>query len=166
MPFYYCHGLLPVPGGKRVANEQASVDKLVFSESEYLQLVNSAVSWQSSVFLGTAVTRSLVFVGMSFSDGNLRRWLASTHKVRSDELREMQQWEGDSTFHLWIHKRPSSRAEQEWAESSVSHLGVRLVWLDDWAQLGEALRTMLSLRPAPSRTVFGDTRDRAEVARS
>ena len=32
-----------------------------------------------------------------------------------------------------------------WVESTVAHLGVRLVWLDDWSEMGAALTSMLGL---------------------
>ena len=59
LPYIFCHGLLEVDGGYKIfAETAASTEKLVFSEASYLRLANSAFSWQSAVFLGTAVLRS------------------------------------------------------------------------------------------------------------
>ena len=76
IPFYFCHGLVPVPGQPRRRGSLQSIDKLVFSEAEYLQLANSSYSWQSTVFLDVCASKSVVFIGVSLSDSNMRRWLS------------------------------------------------------------------------------------------
>src|SRR5690348_8865339 len=81
IPYHFCHGLLPLPGTKPKIST-ASIDKLVFSEAEYLSLASSAFSWQSAVFLQAAMSHILVFVGLSFTDPNLRRWLGFVHANR------------------------------------------------------------------------------------
>jgi hypothetical protein len=141
---YYCHGLLPLPG-ERVRSSTSSVEKLVFSETEYLSLAGSAFSWQSAVFLNTAMSHTMVFVGVSFSDPNLRRWLGFVHSNRMRELAAVGQNVVDSNRHYWIHKKPASAEEQVWIERVVSHLGVRLVWIESWSHVREALMRMLSL---------------------
>lgn len=146
VPYYFCHGLLPVPGGSGAASREAGVDKLVFSESEYLVLANSSFSWQSSVFLHNATTRSIVFVGLSLADSNIRRWLAWVHHLRLRELRTLRGATGSSTAHLWVTKKPRDTSQQRWTEASVAHLGVRIVWLDDWGELGDAFECMLDIR--------------------
>lgn len=142
IPYIFCHGLMEIEGGYKIFAKSASIEKLVFSESNYLQLANSAFSWQASLFLGTAVLRSLVFVGVSFSDPNLRRWLAWVHMNRVKELelkgRDTRSWE-----HFWINRDPNDEAKKLWIESVVRHLGVRLVWIEDWDRIGDYLRRML-----------------------
>ena len=86
VPFVFCHGLLPV--GAKTSRTRTAVDKLVFSESDYLQIANSGFSWQSSVFFDSCMSRAVVFVGLSFSDPNLRRWLGIMHQNRLSEPRE------------------------------------------------------------------------------
>lgn len=51
----------------------------------------------------------------------------------------------DPTEHFWINKKPKTDVEKVWMEESVAHLGVRLVWIDEWNQVGEVLRKMLGL---------------------
>jgi len=148
MPFVFCHGLLPIETSAHVGPLDASVDKLVFSESDYLQLANTSFSWQSSVFMDTCISRSVVFIGLSFSDPNIRRWLAWIHRNRVVELKGVFKSEEDSARHYWLAKRPSSLDEQKWTESVVAHLGVRLVWLEEWSDVGKVLRAMLGLTPS------------------
>jgi hypothetical protein len=149
VPYYFIHGLLPVPVEVKKRRVVEAIDKLVFSESEYLQMANTAFSWQSSVFLELASAQSLVFVGMSLSDPNMRRWLSWVHMNRMKELGTRYMYGGASTTHYWIRKQPATADERSWIESSVEHLGVRVVWLNEWDQIGHALRSMLGLTAAP-----------------
>jgi hypothetical protein len=144
MPFHFWHGLLPLPGEKPL-RAAASIDKLIFSETEYLGLAGSMFSWQSAVFLNAAMTNSIVFVGLSFSDPNLRRWLGFVHRNRMEELRRVGVKTDASTRHYWIRTRPSSKVQEEWIEAAVAHLGVRVVWIEKWTQVGACLRQMLSI---------------------
>jgi hypothetical protein len=147
IPYYFIHGLLPVPSRVKKRRMIHSTDKLVFSESEYLHMANTSFSWQSTVFLDLASTRSVVFIGVSLSDPNMRRWLSWAHFNRVKELRTRFSYSGPSTIHYWISRKPDTADERLWIESSVEHLGVRMVWLNDWSQLGEALNSMLGLLP-------------------
>ena len=51
----------------------------------------------------------------------------------------------DATEHFWIRKKPNTIQEKIWLEESVAHLGVRLVWIDEWNQTGKVLKRMLGL---------------------
>jgi hypothetical protein len=144
IPYIFCHGLIPMDEGFSLFPQMAAPEKLVFSEGEYLQLANSAFSWQSSLFLGTAVLRSIVFVGLSFSDPNLRRWLAWVHANRTAEL-ETRGKNPECYEHYWLKEDIDDEDEKRWIESSVRHLGVRLVWIESWKKVGKYLERMLSL---------------------
>jgi len=149
VPYIFCHGLLPVPGDNR--HTLSSVDKLVFSESAYLQLANSAFSWQSATFLQYATSHSILFVGLSLSDPNIRRWLAWVHGVRVAELTEVGAPLPASTVHYWLARDPGNSNERLWTEALVSHLGIRLIWVRDHADIGVTFRSMLSLAPRPAK---------------
>jgi hypothetical protein len=145
VPYIFCHGLLPVPGAQLTRPYMPSLDKLVFAEASYLKLANLSFSWQSSAFLDVCGFWRTVFVGVSLSDPNMRRWLGWLHSNRTSELRESGGYEGASTYHLWIRKAPSDEDEKRWIESTVAHLGVRLVWVREWTEAGDALAKMLGL---------------------
>jgi hypothetical protein len=142
LPYCFCHGLLPVPDSRR---SSSAVDKLVFSESTYLQLANTTFAWQSATFLHLCLSRSLVFFGVSLSDPNMRRWLAWVHANRVSEIASLHNSTGPSTSHYWINRAPAETAEKRWIESTVAHLGVRLVWIDSWEEGPKALRRMVGL---------------------
>lgn len=140
IPYYFCHGLLPLSAKDR---HRGSVEKLVFSEGDYLQLANNAFSWQSTAFLGEAMGRSLVFIGVSLSDPNMRRWLSWTHTNRIREIAEYKPNHGSSTIHYWIVREPKNTATKRWVESTVAHLGVRVVWIKAWDDTADTLSCML-----------------------
>jgi hypothetical protein len=147
IPYYYVHGVLPVPEGRSQFNEKIGTDKLVFAESQYLQLSRSAYSWQSATFLASCIHHRCVFIGLSFSDPNLRRWLAWGHEGKTIQ-RQQQNLSTDRFTHFWLKKRPHPKratlsTEQILVEKSVEHLGVKVVWLDDWSKAGEMLDLML-----------------------
>jgi hypothetical protein len=145
IPCFFCHGLLQVEGGFSKFNDSVAPANIVFSEGDYLQLANNAFSWQSAIFLGTTVLRSLVFVGLSFTDPNLRRWLAWVHASRNRE-REAKGKATTGTEHYWITKKPAAPSKQRWLEALVAHLGVRIIWINDWSALGDCLRDSFSLK--------------------
>lgn len=152
VPYILCHGMLPVPTRHPIAT-MASVDKLVFSEGDYLQLANSAYSWQSSAFLDVAGSRRVVFVGVSFSDPNMRRWLSWQQENRAREIAAIGEGRHSSTPHLWLRVAPTERAEIGWIEAAVQHLGVRVVWMDNWSETGRVLKSLLE-PPPPGRRAW------------
>jgi hypothetical protein len=150
IPYYFCHGFLPlsdvVDATVSITRPAAMFDsKMVFSEVDYLDLANTVWSWQSSVFTRAAMSDRLVFIGLSLTDPNMRRWLAWIHNQRLHEIQSRNPTVMDSTQHVWIHKSSGSKAVDKWTEAVVSHLGIRLVWLDDWKEVGSTLRRMLNL---------------------
>lgn len=146
IPYYFCHGVMPVPGtwnkGRSMFNAD---DRLVFLENEYLQLANSSYSWQSSTFINTLTNHTVFFVGLSFVDPNIRRWLAWIQKERQTALLKKKPITKKSpngvvsTSHYWIEKKPASTIQMRMMEASVSHLGIRIIWIDDWEEVGIVL---------------------------
>lgn len=144
IPYIHCHGVLPINGVKMRKGHNAN-DKLVFLEESYLQLANSPISWQAINFIENCMQSKMVFVGVSLSDANMRRWLGWIHSNKMNEFRINGFDCRDATEHFWINKKPKTDVERTWMEESVAHLGVRLVWIDEWNQVGEALKKMLGL---------------------
>lgn len=142
VPYVFCHGLLPVPGVDS-SQHAASPDKLVFSESAYLQMAGNVYSWQATSFLDTCAARRVVFVGLSLTDANMRRWLSWVHDSRRHELEQIGRPQVASTQHYWLNLDPGDPEPRAWIEASVAHLGVRLVWLSTWDAIGPVLGRML-----------------------
>lgn len=144
IPYIHCHGVLPINGVKKRRGFNAN-DKLVFLEEKYLQLANSPMSWQAISFIENCMNSKMVFVGVSLTDANMRRWLGFIHSNKMQEFRGNGLDCNNATEHFWINKKPKTDVEKTWIEESVSHLGVRLVWIDEWSQVGEVLKRMLGL---------------------
>lgn len=140
IPYYFCHGVIPVPYSNRMAQRYFNAaDKLVFSENEYLQLANSVFSWQSSSFMNTLTNNTVFFVGLSFKDPNIRRWLAWIQKSKLTAINLITKNSIDSTSHYWIEKDPKNSNLRAWYEASVAHLGIRMIWVDDYSQIVDVL---------------------------
>jgi len=143
IPYIFCHGLLHVPDDPSTHVDAESTDKLVFSEDQYLQLGNAVASWQAVTFEEACMTKTIAFVGVSLSDSNMRTWLSRAHQNRRSELDAIGRGELYSSQHYWIERVPSNDLEARYIEAAVAHLGVRLVWLNEWAELGSTMDRML-----------------------
>lgn len=143
VPYLYCHGLLPFEGASPKFVKATDSGKLVFSEGEYLALANTSFAWQSTTFLSSCLFRTMIFVGVSLSDPNMRRWLAWVFDTRRDEMSRLGK-AGASTQHYWLQKDPKSPHLREWIESSVAHLGVRLIWLSNWSEASACISAAAS----------------------
>lgn len=147
IPYIFCHGTLPVPDtSKKQSKRLLTNEKLVFLENEYLQLANNSFSWQSNSFLEIINSSTVIFIGVSLTDPNMRRWLSWAHKSRVEEIQFISRNKHvESTKHYWIHKEPRDAILKNWIEASVAHLGVRLIWISDWDNIGEVLKKMLNM---------------------
>jgi hypothetical protein len=143
IPYVFCHGLLRVPGATSTHVNAESTDKLVFSEDQYLRLGNAIATWQAVTFVETCMTKTIVFIGVSLSDANMRAWLSRAFQNRRAELESIDQQGVYSSQHYWIERRPKTEFEASYIEAAVAHLGVRLVWIEDWSHLGATLDAML-----------------------
>lgn len=147
MPYIHCHGSIPIFDSNFENHYigRNAFDKLVFSEEKYLQLANASFSWQSASFIDTCLNNKIVFIGVSLTDGNMRRWLSWMHANKMQEFSENSIDTTDSTEHFWINIKPRNAITKTWIEESVAHLGIRLIWIDNWSQLDTVLRKMLGL---------------------
>ena len=136
IPYYFCHGIL-LKGLTKETNFLHDADsKLIFSESQYLQMANTNFSWQSLIFLNACVTSVMVFVGVSLSDTNMRKWLTWVQYERSRDIDRNV----DSTQHYWINKKSINLETMDWMEASVHHLGVRIIWINEWSEIAGVIK--------------------------
>lgn len=143
--YVFCHGAVQIPYSPLSTQWRYNVyDKLVFSENEYLQLANFSFAWQSNSFFSVLTTNTVFFIGLSFTDPNIRRWLAWIHSCKIDSLKKMGK-KVDSTSHFWIEKNPNNANLKRWYESSVAHLGIRIIWIDQWEELPRVLRKAIHM---------------------
>jgi|GEM_PF-782213 len=146
-PIFHLHGcVLPKSGKSNLHRE--SREELVFPESGYSRISSTVFTWQQTVFLSHAQSQRLVFIGLSMSDPNLRRWLSwCTANAVTAQQHRLNNFNGEYIMgeNIWLTTRPSDPAHETFLESSLLHLGTRIGWLDSWNQLPEALNNLLGL---------------------
>ncbi len=143
IPYYFCHGVLlnNLSQDDKIDRRLESSSKLVFSESSYLQLANSTFSWQSINFLNTCADSTVIFIGVSLTDSNMRKWLTWIQNERKKDIGK----EVNSTQHFWICKIPENKRTIKWIESAVFHLGVRIIWIKNWNETENVMQNLLGL---------------------
>lgn len=145
IPIFHIHGCLP-PG------RAARPGSVVAEEGAYLDLVQQASSWPQTTFTYQAQNSTLLFVGQSLADGNMRRWLAWEHARVSEEHRYHMSNAGVSPQpiamqprHWWIHLAPPSTEERALISRGLLHLGMNVAWVKTWPAVGDAVRNLLNL---------------------
>lgn len=138
IPYYFCHGALLNNIATKYKKEYDAESKMVFSEAQYLNMANN-YSWQSISFLDACLKSTVIFVGVSLTDSNMRKWLNSIQKERSLDIAMPV----DSTQHFWIEREPQNKESMDWMEASVHHLGVRIVWIKDWKETASVISKMI-----------------------
>ena len=145
IPIYHIHGAIK-PGTERdVTKSYDSRDKLVFLEDDYLNVSSGGASWPQTIFMYHSQVSSLIFVGLSMSDSNIRRWLSSSNEIMSKDIRKVSGVENFAPQHIWVTSKPESQVQKEAKSIGLRHLGVRVGWLSNWSKLGAGLRNLIAL---------------------
>jgi hypothetical protein len=158
IPIYHLHGcLVPQPLAQAQSPGRESRENLVFPETTYGRISGRVFTWQQTVFLSHAQAHRIVFIGLSMSDQNIRRWLAwcnenavEEHKLRSRRYAKpatATQAVADARDYfigqnIWIEVRPQSDRLAAAMEFALAHLGTRICWLQSWADLPAALENL------------------------
>lgn len=145
LKYYFLHGLLPIDTSATTMRK--SPDKLVFRESEYINLANNVYSWQSTTFCNIASQKPILFIGLSLSDPNIRKWLTWTQNMRRNDLENMTVMPAGgikpSSRHFWIEEDPRNEDLKKIYSSLVYHLGIRIIWIDNWVNFPSFLQRIL-----------------------
>ena len=97
---------------------------------------------QSTIFLHACVNSIVIFIGVSLSDSNMRKWLNCVQMERNKDIGNIV----NSTKHFWITKIPQNKETMDWMEASVLHLGVRVIWIEEWNQTFDVLKKIIGLK--------------------
>lgn len=143
IPIFHIHGcLFPNDGVKDFQRRKNSISKLVFDESSYLKIADSTYNWAQTTFMYHAQFDQLIFVGMSMSDPNIRKWLVWTSENHNTELREARSTDITNLNHVWITLQNKEIA----IEAALMHLGIRVAQIGDWDKLEESLNNLLATK--------------------
>lgn len=139
IPLYHIHGSIVPNSGKRDAQQN-----LVFSEASYHEVSGSTFSWQQSVFQFYAQRSKMVFIGLSMSDPNIRRWLSHTNTVLNKDVYNMSGEVVNTTSHLWVTTKSDSEIEREIKKLGLYHLGIKVAEIDGWNRIKPGLLNLIS----------------------
>jgi hypothetical protein len=136
------HGFLPDSRRK----SHRATDRIVLSEDDYHILYRDVYAWANVVQLTLLLNYTVLFVGLSLLDPNLRRLLALVNKMRpahrhyallSDRLEE-----ADAP---WYRKNDAAafRAVERLLHAD---LGIEPVWVNSYSELPRELRKLRTNR--------------------
>lgn len=161
LPIYHVHGYLP---RTRSGFERLDNSIFAFSEEGYHELFRDPYHWTNIVQLNLLRERTCLFLGLSFSDPNLRRLLeiaarGSDHPrhfafMRRTSLADLK---NRSTFNSSISEstvKAFLATHHALQERVLAELGVQVIWFEDFAEMPRAL---LSLIPSRKGRRTGDS---------
>jgi hypothetical protein len=141
IPIFHLHGSISPTAAKGISKDTR--DSLIFLESSYNEVANNMYSWAQSTFLYHATNNKLVFIGLSMSDPNIRKWLSWTNQNYLKDLNIVTKKETISLPHLWIKTKSHSDEIQEFMDISLRHMGVKIGLIDDYQKTEEILNKIM-----------------------
>ena len=140
IPIFQLHGTIsPTVSDKTNDNRE----KLIFLEDSYTELASNIHSWTQSTFLYTAQNNKLIFLGLSMTDPNIRKWLGWTNTNNINEINKKASKSNLSLEHLWITTKKDNTS-QTFLDVSMHHLGVKLALINSWDDIGNRLKHILT----------------------
>lgn len=146
IPIFHCHGAIKPKANGKSQNSYDSRDRLIFLEREYLKVATSASVWPENIFMFNAQANKMVFLGLSMSDPNIRRWMATANQINLNDLEVVAKTNVITPKHIWITTRTGDPILDKIKQVSLSHLGVRPGWIDKWSELESAFDNLLGVQ--------------------
>lgn len=141
IPIFHLHGsIAPEQTHKVNPIIHDSRDNLIFLESTYTRVAGNMYSWAQSNFLFYSTNTTMVFIGLSMSDPNIRRWLNWAHEEMNFKLSVNRGIKDIAKRHLWIKPVPSDKSLVSFFENSLTHLGVKVGWINGYNEIEKALK--------------------------
>ena len=146
---YHVHGNLRFDL-KANRRDKESPDKLVFAEEEYFDFFNSPTSLFNYTFLYLLREFTVVFIGLSMKDDNIRRLLHYSRKERleahKDEKKNkpLQYFESRACRHFVLLDKHEYSTTKGLVERGLYYLGAVPVWLDGYDEVPKLLESVYS----------------------
>ncbi|MBU7045395.1 MAG: SIR2 family protein [Theionarchaea archaeon] len=166
VPIYHVHGFLPQ--NKRLTKE----NRIILSEDMYHQQYLETYNWSNMVQIEKFRDKTCLFIGVSFTDPNLRRLLDIAKSLRGESAR----------YHYCIRKRDDPKVvedilslvleqeqrkessikekippqeleetakqliamKEQFEENDASSFGLRIIWVKDYAEIPTILEDIRS----------------------
>lgn len=148
LPIYHVHGFLPESRDKYDELERAS---MVFSEEGYHHVFSEPYHWSNLVQLNTLRESICLFIGLSFTDPNLRRLLeisaTNSNNVKHYAIMQRQQKKG----FMFDNKTKKVRSRVKYVdqflqthhrihEQILKELGVNTIWFSQFEEIPNIIR--------------------------
>ncbi|MDP1843250.1 MAG: SIR2 family protein [Sediminibacterium sp.] len=148
IPIFHLHGsifptMVSSPSIKAKSNDGR--ENLIFLESSYTKVAGSMFTWAQTNFLYHALNTKMLFFGMSMVDSNIRKWLNWTSEHINSDLTSFHSDDTIYNRHIWLKVKPSDTQLQEFYQSSLQHLGVKMGWIDNYSQVQMALLNLMTI---------------------
>ncbi|VVV00452.1 MULTISPECIES: SIR2 family protein [Mesonia] len=144
IPILHLHGAIypQIPVDRKIKND--SRDNLIFAESSYSKAAATMSGWAQNVFSYTATNSKMIFLGLSMSDPNIRKWLNwSTENINN----QLDSFKGDDNNkiikHIWIQPKPINESTQKFLENSLIHLGTKPGWINSWQDVEKGILNLM-----------------------
>ncbi|SIO41327.1 TIR domain-containing protein [Halodesulfovibrio marinisediminis DSM 17456] len=131
LPIYHVHGYLPKAGPL-----PKDID-IVFSEDSYHTQFIEPFSWSNLIQLIKLNENTCLFIGLSFTDPNLRRLLDVANRKKGSS----------SPAHYIIKKSLSSTEALDgmakiFEEQDARNLGLKTIWVDEYSEIPTFLKNI------------------------
>lgn len=162
LPIYHVHGFLQQKGKLTEQNQ------ITFGESIYHKQYIDIYSWNNIVQINKFRDSNCVFIGSSLTDPNIRRLLDIAKKQKGEKeenhfIFKMRHKEDTVKIrlqnllkenHELLNEKALAELEindtvkfliniiERYEESDSSSFGVRTIWIDEWSEIPEILKTV------------------------
>ena len=147
IPIFHLHGAISPNNPNNKTKHKVKIrdarNNLIFWESTYTKVAGSMFSWAQTNFLYHSLSTSLVFLGLSMSDPNIRKWLSWTSENLNLQIEAFTGTQVNILKHLWIKPVPIEIYEKEFFEASLNHLSVKIGWIPSWKEFEKGFNNIL-----------------------
>lgn len=132
IPILHLHGAIypSIPQNRKLKNDAR--DNLIFSESSYTKAAGIMSGWAQNVFSYKSTNNRMVFLGLSMSDPNIRKWLNWSADNTNSQLEIFTGYTNNVIKHLWIKPKPKDIELEDFFNSSLIHLSTKPAYMDSW----------------------------------
>tara|TARA_R110001592_G_scaffold93054_1_gene270492 strand:+ start:1728 stop:2810 length:1083 start_codon:yes stop_codon:yes gene_type:complete len=143
IPILHLHGAIypQFPSKRKLKTD--SRDNLIFSETSYTRTAGIMNSWAQNVFSYKSTHNRMVFMGLSMSDPNIRRWLSWSAENINTQLEVFTGASNSVVKHLWIKPKSTDKKLNDFFSYSLIHLSTKPGWIDNWGDVNKGLLNLM-----------------------